>query len=194
MFVIDESQAAFHSNMVLPLTQKILVEFLGCDEDVMELLFTHPRDIDVESRANTPVKTLLGSRRRRDANTPVSRFPCLHADCTKQFYCAAELDRHHFDQHQKMVHCNEKGKANICDYRKCLRHRTHFHRTDHSRDHIRGKDELRGHIRVFHQENTHLAENNHAAHLRRTHLDFGHTDDLAAVDIPRQEVSNHLRI
>jgi hypothetical protein len=91
-----------------------------------------------------------------------------------------------------MVDCNEKSKVMICNYRKCLRNGIPFHRTDHFRDQMRSKNELHGRIQVFHQENTHWAENNHVAHLRRTHLDFGHNaDDLSAVEIPRQEVSNH---
>lgn len=67
---------------------------------------------------------------------------CDIPDCetTKPFKRKADLQRHHEQRHQTQ----EQKKRFDCDYSKCDRHQTPFHRMDHFRDHYRDfhKEEL----------------------------------------------------
>ncbi|KAK4191302.1 hypothetical protein QBC35DRAFT_27155 [Podospora australis] len=72
-------------------------------------------------------KNLMASEREHK-----QMFPCLFPGCNKAFSRAADLDRHH-----KVVHIDEDTKRKFfCDYKKCSRHQTPFHRQDHFRDHF----------------------------------------------------------
>jgi rubrerythrin len=110
---------------------------------VEDSVTAHRYDLSLPSSAESSSRHHLQQHGQPESNpvsgqltitttSAVSRFPCLHLDCSKQFNRAADLDRH-----QKMVHCKDKAKAMLCDYRKCPRHRQPFHRPDHFRDHLR---------------------------------------------------------
>lgn len=72
-----------------------------------------------------------GGRSMKSA-TSRPKFPCLAAGCTKQFNRLANLERHSIH-----MHWTDKLLNLRCDYPRCPRHESPFHRPDHFRYHLR---------------------------------------------------------